>query len=112
LSEKENKSLLNAGGYIAHLGGVILGYFYIKQLKKGRDYSKGFSNFIDRLLNTFKPKSKLKTVHKRSKTDYEFNSEKTAKQKEIDKILEKIAKSGYESLSKEEKATLFSASKK
>ena len=102
----------NAGGHIAHLGGAIFGYFYIKQLKKGRDYSKGFSNFIDRLLNTFKPKSKLKTVHKRSKTDYEFNSEKTAKQKEIDKILEKIAKSGYESLSKEEKATLFSASKK
>ena len=102
----------NAGGHIAHLGGAIFGYFYIKQLKKGRDYSKGFSNFIDRLLNTFKPKSKLKTVHKRSKSDYEFNSEKTAKQKEIDKILEKIAKSGYESLSKEEKATLFSASKK
>ncbi len=102
----------NAGGHIAHLGGAIFGYFYIKQLKKGNDFSKGFSNFIGRLLNTFKPKSKLKTVHKRSKTDYEFNSEKTAKKKKIDKILEKIAKSGYESLSKEEKATLFSASKK
>jgi hypothetical protein len=44
--------------------------------------------------------------------DYDFNKEKYAKQKEIDIILEKIANSGYESLSKEEKATLFSASKK
>ena len=102
----------NAGGHIAHLGGALFGYIYIKQLKKGNDLSKRFSNFIDRALNTFKPKSKLKTVHRRSKSDYEFNSEKTAKQKEIDKILEKIAKSGYDSLSKEEKATLFSASKK
>lgn len=102
----------NAGGHIAHLGGAIFGYFYIKQLKKGKDHTKGFNNFIDKLLNTFKSKNKIKTVHKRSKSDYEFNSEKTARQKEIDKILEKIARSGYDSLSKDEKAELFSASKK
>ena len=51
-------------------------------------------------------------VHKRTNSDYKFNSEKADKKKEIDTILEKIANSGYESLSKEEKATLFSASKK
>ena len=51
-------------------------------------------------------------MHKRAKSDYDFNQEKSAKQKEIDKVLDKISKSGYESLSKEEKATLFSASKK
>ena len=102
----------NAGGHIAHLGGALFGYLYIKQLKKGNDFSTGFSNFFERLVNTFKNKSKLKTVHKRAKTDYEFNSEKSTQQKEIDKVLEKISKSGYESLSKEEKATLFSASKK
>ena len=102
----------NTGGHIAHIGGALFGYFYIKQLKKGNDFSKGFSSFLERLINTFKPKSKLKTVHKRAKSDYDFNKEKSAKQKEIDIILEKIANSGYESLSKEEKATLFSASKK
>lgn len=102
----------NTGGHIAHIGGAIFGYIYIKQLQKGNDFSTGFSNFFERLVNTFKYKSKLKTVHKRAKTDYEFNSGKSAQQKEIDKVLEKISKSGYESLSKEEKATLFSASKK
>jgi len=102
----------NTGGHIAHIGGAIFGYIYIKQLQKGNDFSTGFSNFFERLVNTFKNKSKLKTVHKRAKTDYDFNKEKSAKQKEIDIILEKIANSGYESLSKEEKATLFSASKK
>jgi len=102
----------NTGGHIAHLGGALFGYIYIKQLQKGNDFSTGFSNFLERLVNTFKNKSKLKTVHKRAKTDYEFNSGKLAQQKEIDKVLEKISKSGYESLSKEEKATLFSASKK
>ena len=102
----------NTGGHIAHIGGAIFGYIYIKQLQKGNDFSTGFSNFLERLINTFKNKSKLKTVHKRAKTDYEFNSGKLAQQKEIDKVLEKISKSGYESLSKEEKATLFSASKK
>jgi len=74
--------------------------------------SNGFSNILSRLINTFKTKSKLKTVHKKSKSDYAFNKTRANQQKEIDIILEKIAKSGYESLSKSEKATLFSASKK
>jgi membrane associated rhomboid family serine protease len=102
----------NAGGHIAHLGGALFGYFYIKQLKKGNDISNGFSNFLNKLVNTFKTKSKLKTVHKRPKSDKQFNTEKTEQQKAVDLVLEKISKSGYESLSKEEKATLFSASKK
>jgi hypothetical protein len=102
----------NAGGHIAHLGGALFGYFYIKQLQKGNDISNGFSNFLNKLVNTFKTKSKLKTVHKRPKSDKQFNTEKTKQQKAVDLVLEKISKSGYESLSKEEKATLFSASKK
>lgn len=102
----------NAGGHIAHLGGALFGYFYIKQLQKGKDFSINFSNFITRIMNTFRIKKKLQKVHKRAKSDYEFNSEKKEKQKEIDKILEKIANSGYESLSKKEKKALFSASKK
>jgi hypothetical protein len=67
---------------------------------------------INNIYNLFKPKSKLKTVHKRKKTDTQFNTEKSAQQIAVDIVLEKISKSGYESLNKEEKATLFSASKK
>lgn len=102
----------NAGGHIAHLGGALFGYIYIKQLQKGNDLSVGFTKWMDSLSNLFKPKSKLKTVHKRPKSDKQFNTEKSAQQKAVDLVLEKISKSGYESLSKEEKATLFSASKK
>jgi len=102
----------NAGGHIAHLGGALFGYFYIKQLQKGNDISSGFSNFLNKLMNTFKTKRKLKTVHKRPKSDKQFNTERTERQKAVDLVLEKISKSGYTSLSKEEKAILFSASKK
>ena len=102
----------NPGGHIAHLGGALFGYLYIKQLQKGNDFSIGFTKWINNISNLFKPKSKLKTVHKRKKTDTQFNTEKSAQQIAVDIVLEKISKSGYESLSKEEKATLFSASKK
>ena len=102
----------NAGGHIAHLGGALFGYLYIKQLQKGNDFSIGLTTWLNSLSNLFKPKSKLKTVHKRPKTDKQFNTEKSAQQKAVDLVLEKISKSGYESLSKEEKETLFSASKK
>ena len=102
----------NAGGHIAHLGGALFGYIYIKQMKKGRNISIDFSYLLKQLLNIFQTKREVNKEHKRSKSDYRFNCNKANKQKKIDKILEKIANSGYESLSKEEKATLFSASKK
>jgi membrane associated rhomboid family serine protease len=102
----------NAGGHIAHLGGALFGHFYIKQLQKGNDYSIGFVKWMNSFATLFKPKNKFKTVYKRPKTDQQFNTEKSEKQKAVDVVLEKISKSGYESLSKEEKATLFSASKK
>jgi membrane associated rhomboid family serine protease len=103
---------VNAGGHIAHLGGALFGYFYIKQLQKGKDLSVNFSNLLERIIKTLNTRSKLQKIHKRAKSDYEFNQEKASKQKEINEILEKIANSGYDSLSKEEKAILFSASKK
>ncbi|MEC7646660.1 MAG: rhomboid family intramembrane serine protease [Bacteroidota bacterium] len=102
----------NSGGHIAHIGGALFGYLYIKQLQKGNDLSINFNNLIQRLINTFKKKRKIQQVYTRTKSDYEFNSQKATKQKEIDKILEKIANSGYDSLTKEEKDILFSASKK
>ncbi len=101
----------NAGGHIAHLGGALFGYLYVKQLK----YKKT-SNIISELFcsitQIFSKKKTLSKIHKRPKSDYSFNKEKYEKEKNIDIILEKISKSGYESLNKDEKEKLFKSSKK
>ena len=101
----------NAGGHIAHLGGALFGYLYISQMKKGKNITKGFDRFMDKIFSLFKPKQKFKVTYKRPATDYEYNKSKSAKQKDIDEILDKIAKSGYDSLSKKEKEILFKNSK-
>lgn len=106
----------NGGGNLAHLGGALLGYVYAKQITKGNDIGKGFERIMDAIASWFKPsgKSKLKTVYKdQSKvggyTKGEFGE--LNKQKQIDSILDKISKSGYESLTAEEKDFLFRAGK-
>lgn len=101
----------NAGGHIAHIGGALFGWLYISQFKKGTDVAKGFSKFLDQIASIFKRKSKLKVSYKRGETDIQYNTRKKTEQKEIDVILEKIAKSGYESLSKSEKDILFRQSR-
>ncbi len=91
---------LNAGGELAHLGGALVGFLYIKQLQKGNDW-------IASITNLFKPKPKMKVVSSNpSKKYYDF-----PRQEEIDSILDKISKSGYDNLSKQEKEVLFRASK-
>ncbi|SFD58003.1 Membrane associated serine protease, rhomboid family [Algibacter lectus] len=107
---------LNAGGNLAHLGGALLGYVYATQLVKGNDIGSGFERFADAIANMFKASKKgpLKTVHKNKskvggykKSDFsQFNN-----QKKIDIILDKISKSGYDSLTAEEKELLFRAGK-
>ncbi|MGM0636583.1 MAG: rhomboid family intramembrane serine protease [Bacteroidota bacterium] len=106
----------NAGGHLAHLGGAALGYFYTKQLDKGNDIGSGFQVFLDWVLQLFKTdkqKSNMKTVHKNKKnfssTKKKSSTSKDDKQKKIDQILDKISKSGYDSLTKEEKDFLFNA---
>lgn len=105
----------NQGGSLAHIGGAILGYVYAKQLVKGQDIGTGFGRFTDWFSALFKAKQKvkMKTVHKKSKVagykKEEFNQFNN--QKKIDTILDKISKSGYDSLSKEEKEYLFKVGK-
>ncbi len=101
----------NAGGHIAHLGGALLGYLYIVQMKKGRNITKGFDRFMDKVFSLFKRREKFKVTYKRPMTDYDYNKSKAAEQKNIDAILDKIAKSGYDSLTKTEKEILFKNSK-
>ncbi len=105
----------NSGGHIAHIGGALFGFFYIQQLKKGKDFTLGFSRFLDYLKVLFQSRKKMKVVYKKqgkTKTDQAYNNQKVDNQKKIDAILDKISKSGYDSLSAEEKAILFDASKK
>ncbi|MDO6518354.1 rhomboid family protein [Zobellia uliginosa] len=107
----------NVGGRIAHLGGALLGYMYAKQLYNGKDIGEGFSKMIDAIANLFKKtekKAPMKTVYKNRQstaTTSKANYDKQAHQKKIDAILDKISKSGYESLSKAEKDFLFKAGK-
>ena len=92
----------NAGGSFAHLGGAILGFSYIKALKSGYDWS-----------NLFKRRPKTPTMKVNKNENYKRSSSKAdyVAQAEVDAILDKISKSGYDKLSKEEKETLFKASK-
>lgn len=103
----------NAGGHLAHLGGAILGFYYVKQLKNGKDIGKPFKNFIDKIINIFRRKPKMRTVYKREKSQ-KINknvSDAGEKQKRIDGILDKISISGYESLTQAEKDFLFKVGK-
>ena len=97
----------NAGGHIAHLGGALFGYLWVAQYKKGCDFTMAFSKMLDYFGSLFKPR-KLKVTHSRPPVnDFAYNQSKVVNQKEIDRILDKISKGGYESLSKDEKDTLF-----
>ena len=94
----------NGGGHIAHLGGAIFGYFYVSQA------SNKPINFFGWLSNLFTTKRKpLQTVYKSTKKT--TNSKATGdNQAKIDAILDKISKSGYDTLTKEEKEFLFKQS--
>lgn len=105
-------SATNPGGNIAHLGGAAWGWFYIAQLRKGKDRGSGLVKVLDKMSGfiqkLFKPKSNLKVTYKQTpRDDYEYNRLKKEEQEEINRILEKIAKSGYDSLTKTEKEILF-----
>ncbi|WP_177732858.1 MULTISPECIES: rhomboid family protein [Flavobacterium] len=108
----------NTGGHIAHLGGAFFGFLYIKLLKNGTDLTKGVSAFLDTVAGLFSPKktTPFKTVHRntRQQTKSTGNSgisNKDVTQKQIDDILDKISKSGYDSLTKDEKEFLFKVGK-
>lgn len=111
-----NISGTNAGGNIAHLGGAATGYFFVTMLQKGTDLGKPLNSFYSFVAGLINPSTKVKMTYKKS-TVSNSNSNKTSKsksitsQEEVDVILDKIAESGYESLSKQEKDKLFNASK-
>ncbi|MFO7613323.1 MAG: rhomboid family intramembrane serine protease [Bacteroidales bacterium] len=99
----------NAGGHIAHIGGALFGLLFALSLRKGFSF-KRVSNPFRRRRKTFRPG--IKYPNERPLSDDEFNLRKAAREKRINMILEKIKKSGYESLSEEDKEILFRAGKK
>lgn len=101
----------NAGGHIAHLGGALFGYLSVSQLKNGKDWTEGFSKFMDNIVNWFKPKPKMKTVYTNTSKKSTYREKQVHNQQRMDDILDKISRSGYESLSKEEKDYLFKIGK-
>ncbi len=98
----------NSGGHVAHLGGALWGFLYAYFIKRDFDF-----------YTIFKKKARIRVKSKnadkyqqRPKTDEQFNAERAMEQEEIDRILEKIAKNGYSSLTEREKEFLFRQSKK
>jgi membrane associated rhomboid family serine protease len=98
----------NAGGHLAHLGGSLLGYVMTRYMNQGTGLITWMTGTM-----TKKEKRPLKTVYKSTKkTTYKKKETKSEEQAIIDSILDKISKSGYETLTKEEKDYLFKAGKK
>jgi membrane associated rhomboid family serine protease len=107
-------SYSNVGGNLAHLGGALMGYVFILQYKKGNDWARPINSFFDWTSNlaSGSRKGKMKVVSRKKMSDEEYNYLKAVNQQTVDAILDKISRSGYESLSKTEKDILFKASKK
>lgn len=103
---------VNSGGKLAHIGGAIFGYLFTVNLKNGKDIGAWINRAIDALVVFFRPGKKMKVSYKRATNDYEYNKNRAEHQASIDKILDKISKGGYDSLTKEEKELLFRESAK
>ena len=106
----------NGGGHIAHLGGALAGLWFASALSKGTDITKLINHLCDALASPFfrrvrKPKMRVRYGTDRQK-DYDYNARKKSQSDEIDRILDKLKKSGYESLTGDEKKALFDASKR
>ena len=107
----------NTGGHVAHLSGALFGFIYVKLLMNGTDLSKGISFLFDKLVTFSRPKktTPFKKVHRNYNVKQNQSTSKIVTkdktQQQIDDILDKISKSGYDSLTKEEKEFLFKAGK-
>jgi membrane associated rhomboid family serine protease len=106
----------NPGGHIAHLGGALWGFIWAYSLRGGKDFLRIFDgvkipdmHFSQKRYRRFDTK---RPASGRPMTDEEYNRRKAASQAEIDRILDKISRSGYASLTAAEKELLFKSSNK
>lgn len=111
----------NSGGHISHLGGALAGLYFAININKGKDITRGFNKIFDKIVTVFQQifgHKNMKVSYRRSDdakknnehyvstadADYKNSADNQA---EIDRILDKISKSGYDSLTKQEKEFLF-----
>jgi len=114
----------NTGGHLAHLGGAVFGYFAVMESRRGRDWVGWFESVLDAMVGLWsssrdaltpiqgrKRKTRRRTPRNSGsnsyKSDEEFNVEKKVKSTQMDAILDKISKHGYDNLTAEEKEFLF-----
>jgi membrane associated rhomboid family serine protease len=100
--------------HMAHLGGMLFGFFLIRHWQKHptSGYGRaGGQQFFENLRSSWEKRSKKPSATSTGNPDWDYNAREKAKQDEIDRILDKIRKSGYDSLSKSEKQTLFDQSR-
>jgi hypothetical protein len=96
--------MTNTGGHLSHLGGALFGYLYIRALKSGRDWATPVANLLDMLGQKKRKKTPFKKVYRNPNPVSRPNVvTKDRTQQQIDEILDKISKSGYESLTKDER---------
>jgi len=109
--------------HMAHLGGMLFGFLLIRYWQKHPDSSAGFGRsrgqeFFDNLKRKYDARQTQQhmnaehTSDPRRETDEEYNARQRKNQEEVDAILDKIRKSGYDSLTKEEKKKLFDQSRR
>jgi membrane associated rhomboid family serine protease len=97
----------NAGGSFSHLGGSLFGFLYVNQATNKK------INLFGMFTAFFKRKEKpLQTVHKSAKRKQNTTKTSAPNQEQIDSILDKISKSGYDTLTKTEKEFLFKQGKR
>lgn len=103
----------NAGGHLSHIGGALFGFVWALQLKQGNDITAWFVRLCDWITSLFTAKPKMRVRYRNAKSNIsdvqfeEVGTKATASQTEIDTILDKISKQGYDSLTKREKEVLF-----
>lgn len=108
----------NAGGHIAHLGGAAVGAIFALGLKRGHDITAPLNSLIDAIVNLFRRRPKVRPARFRASGAPSAPRPKApsaasaADQAELDKILDKIKKSGYSSLTADERARLFDVSRR
>lgn len=108
----------NAGGHIAHLGGAAVGAIFALGLKRGHDITAPLNSLIDSIVNLFRRRPKVRPARFRASGAPSAPRPKApsaasaADQAELDKILDKIKKSGYSSLTADERARLFDVSRR
>lgn len=103
--------LSNVGGHVAHLGGALAGVLLARRWRAvGTLPVLNISTAA--IAKLFRRKPNMKVVHRRPMTDAEFNAARAAREREVDRILEKIKESGYDSLTPDERKMLFDESKR